>query len=142
VNEKNITIAELWDGVNLKCTFRRCVDLRVMNLWEEVVGIASSLDLSGGEDELIWQYQSSRIYSSQSLYVVINFRGVTLVYVPTVWSLTVPPRVHFFFWLLSKDKLLTRNNLEKRRRVEDKSYLFCSEPELVNHLFFDCIVAR
>jgi hypothetical protein len=26
VNEQNKTIAELWDGSNLKCTFRRCVD--------------------------------------------------------------------------------------------------------------------
>jgi hypothetical protein len=53
VNEKSGTIAELWDGVNLKCTFRRCVNLRLMNLWEEVVEIASSLVLSDEEDELI-----------------------------------------------------------------------------------------
>jgi hypothetical protein len=46
VNEKSGTIAELWDGVSLKCTFRRCVNLRMMNLWDEVVGIASSLELS------------------------------------------------------------------------------------------------
>jgi hypothetical protein len=26
INEHNKSIAELWDGVNLKCTFRRCVD--------------------------------------------------------------------------------------------------------------------
>jgi hypothetical protein len=26
VNEQNKTVAELWDGVNLRCTFRRCVD--------------------------------------------------------------------------------------------------------------------
>jgi hypothetical protein len=44
-------------------------------------------------------------------------------------------------WLLSKNKLLTRDNLEKRSRVDDKICLFCLESESVHHLFFDCIVA-
>jgi hypothetical protein len=34
VNEQGKTIAELWDGVDLKCTFRRCVDSRLMEMWE------------------------------------------------------------------------------------------------------------
>jgi hypothetical protein len=108
------------------------------NLSEEVVNIASSIELSVEKDELIWQFDSSGIYSSQSLYAVINFRGVTPVYVPTVWSLLIPPRVHFFFWLLYKNKLLTRDNLEKRNRVYDKTCLFCNEMETVRHLFYDC----
>jgi hypothetical protein len=82
------------------------------------------------------------VYSSQSLYAVINFRCVIPVFLPTVWNLMILPRVHFFLWLLSMNKLLTRDNLEKRRKVDDKSRLFCIEPELVHHLFFDCVVAR
>jgi hypothetical protein len=54
VNEQNKTIADLWDRVNLKCTFRRCVDARLYNLWEEVVSIAESLELSSEDDERIW----------------------------------------------------------------------------------------
>jgi hypothetical protein len=64
------------------------------------------------------------------------------MFVHAVWSLSVPPRVHFFLWLLSKNKLLTRDNLEKRRRIDDKSCLFCSKPESVHHLFFECVIAR
>jgi hypothetical protein len=106
-----------------------------------VVSITESLELYSEDDELIWQFSSSRIYSSQSLYAVINFRGVTLVYVPVVWSLMIPPRVHFFLWLLPKNKLLTRDNLEKRRRVDDNTCLFCNELETVHHLFYECVVA-
>jgi hypothetical protein len=51
VNEQNSTIADLWDGCNLKCTFRRTVDIRLFNLWEEVLNIASSLSLSNEDDE-------------------------------------------------------------------------------------------
>jgi hypothetical protein len=108
-----------------------------------MLGIASSLEFLPGEDDgLIWQLHSSGVYLSQSLYVVINFRGVIPVYVPAIWKIMVPPRVHFFLWLLSKNKLLTRDNLDKRRNVEDKTCLFCTEMESVYRLFFDCVVAR
>jgi hypothetical protein len=36
----------------------------------------------------------------------------------------VPPRVQLFLWLLSKNKILTRDNLGKRRRVDDPSCVF------------------
>jgi hypothetical protein len=82
------------------------------------------------------------VYSSQSLYKVINFSGVTSVHVPAVWALKISPRVHFFLWLLSKNKLLTRDNLSISRKVEDPSCLFCSEAESIQHLFFECVVAK
>jgi hypothetical protein len=65
-------------------------------MWEKLVNLVSTVEFSEEENSLVWQYQSSRIYSSQSLYAIINFRGVQLVYLPAVWKLTVPPRIHFF----------------------------------------------
>jgi hypothetical protein len=62
--------------VDLKCTFRRCVDIRLFNQWEEILAIASSINLSDEDDEPIWQYNSSGLCSSHSLYKVINFRGI------------------------------------------------------------------
>jgi hypothetical protein len=44
VNEQNKTIAELWDGKNLRCTFCRCVDKRLLLLWEELVNLASTIE--------------------------------------------------------------------------------------------------
>jgi hypothetical protein len=71
------------------------VDSRLFGLWEEVVCLAESLELSSEDDEPIWQFQSSGVYSSP-LYVVINFRWVTPVYVPAIWKIMVPPRVNLF----------------------------------------------
>jgi hypothetical protein len=78
----------------------------LFNLWEVVVGIAAALVLSGEEDEMICQFHSSGLYSSHSLYSMINFRGVTPVYIPAVWKLIIPHRVQLFLWLLSNNKLL------------------------------------
>jgi hypothetical protein len=43
---------------------------------------------------------------------------------------------------MANNKILTRDNLAKRRIVEDDSCLFCDEKEIVHHLFFECCVAK
>jgi hypothetical protein len=43
VNEQGKTIREIWDGVNLKLTFRRTVYQETLNQWEERKKIASSI---------------------------------------------------------------------------------------------------
>jgi hypothetical protein len=96
----------------------------LFTLWEEVLNIASSIVLSNEDNEPLWRFHSSGVYSSQSLYRVINFSGVTPIYIPIVWKLRVPPRIYFFLWLLPNNKLLTRDNLEKRIKVEDTACLF------------------
>jgi hypothetical protein len=55
---------------------------------------------------------------------------------------SVPSQLHIFPWLLAKNKVLTRDNLAKRKKLDDMSCLFCTDPENVSHLFFDCCVAR
>jgi hypothetical protein len=102
----------------------------------------STISLSQEEDMPIWELHFSGQYSASSFYAVINNRGVTPVHTPAVWKLDVPPRLHVFLWLLANDRLLTRDNLGKRRHVEDPSCLFCSELETSHHLFFDCFVAK
>jgi hypothetical protein len=37
VNEQNGTIADLWDGYNLRCTFRRTMDIRLFNLSSSII---------------------------------------------------------------------------------------------------------
>jgi hypothetical protein len=50
----------------------------------------------------------------QSLYAVINFRGVTPIFIPAIWKIKVPPRIHVFLWLLSHNKIMKIDNLLKR----------------------------
>jgi hypothetical protein len=64
------------------------------------------------------------------------------MFIPAVWKLHVPPRVQVFLWLLSHNKLLTRDNLEKKQNILDKTCLLCSEKEIVNHLFFSCDIMK
>jgi hypothetical protein len=63
------------------------------------------------------------------------------IYTPAIWKVCISQRVQLFMWQLSKNKLLTRDNLAKRSHVDDMSCLFCSKNESIHHLFFYCCVA-
>ena len=141
-NEQGATISQVWDETDLKLTFRRTVSQQLMLQWEELLQIVNSVVLNNEEDTIIWKFNSNGKHSVQPLYAVLSFRGVSPVLIPAVWKLNTPPKVHIFLWLLYNNKLLTRDNLQKRRDVADRSCLFCCEEEFVNHLFFDCCVAK
>jgi len=113
-----------------------------MLMWEELSGIGDSIVLTEEDDSIMWSFNSNGQFSVQSLYAIINHRGVTPIFVHAVWKLNIPPRVQFFLWLLSHNRLLTRDNLARRREVSDPSCLFCNERESISHLFFQCCVAK
>jgi hypothetical protein len=140
-NEQHCTIASVWDGVNLKISFRRTVSQELYNRWLELVNLIASASFSEEEDSPVWMFHPSGVYSVKSFYAIVNNGGIVPVHTPAVWKLVVPPRIHIFLWLLANNKTLTRDNLNKRFPVEDRTCLFCSEFESVEHLFFKCIVA-
>jgi hypothetical protein len=80
VNEKGISLRDAWDGANLRFTFTRTVDRRLMNMWLELKQIVSLIELVEEEDSIIWQYTCSGVFSVQSLYAIVNNRGVKPVY--------------------------------------------------------------
>jgi len=61
-----------------------------MQRWEEVIQLASILNLSEINDEMLWTFNSNGVYSSQSLYKVINFGGVKSMFIPPICSLRIP----------------------------------------------------
>ena len=56
-------------------------------MWMEIAQLASTINFSAEEDTMIWQFTSNGMYSSQSLYRSINFRGIIPVYRLDLWPL-------------------------------------------------------
>jgi hypothetical protein len=75
-NEHNCLISDVWVVGELKLSFRRCFNKKLLGLWDELVAIVQDLVLANEEDQMVWKVNSSRVYSSQ--YVVLNFRRLTL----------------------------------------------------------------
>jgi len=92
----NKCIADLWDGENLRISFRRRVPPRLMNMWLDLVSIAESISYSDDYDAIIWAFDGSSKFSVQAVYKTISFRGVQPTFIPSVWNIIVPPRIHIF----------------------------------------------
>jgi hypothetical protein len=54
----------------------------------------------------------------------------------------IPLKIKIFLWYLKNGVVLTKDNLVKRRWQGCTLYCFCTEQETIQHLFFDCPMAR
>jgi hypothetical protein len=135
------SIAEVWNEQEVKLTFRT-FSQTMWERWLELVEVVSSMRYTSDGDALIWAYESRGEYTIKSLYAVINFRGVQPVFVPAVWEIVVPPRIQVFLWLLANNKVMTVDNLLRRGTAKPLECQFCKENESVQHLFFNCVVAK
>jgi hypothetical protein len=132
----------VWVDRELKLSFRRSFSSSMGQMWEDLCAVVDQVELNVDSDSLVWCYEKSGVYSSQSCYAVISFRGVTPVHLPAIWNIVVPPKIHLFLWLLSHNKLATVDNLNKKGLDQPVQCCFCNEKETINHLFFGCVVAR
>jgi hypothetical protein len=64
------TIGEVWDNQNLKLTFRRNFSPRLMEQMYALEAIAQGITLTFDTESLVWAYNSSRVYSTSSLYAI------------------------------------------------------------------------
>ena len=75
-NQIGVTLNCVWDEHDVRLTFRRTFDENMLERWYELVEIVNSVIYNPGGDALVWVSNSNGIYSSRSLYAIINFRGV------------------------------------------------------------------
>jgi hypothetical protein len=68
-----------------------------MQRWDDILVVVESLELNAEPDALIWCYNKSGVYDTQSFYATINYRGITPLYIPAIWKIVVPPKIHLFF---------------------------------------------
>jgi hypothetical protein len=65
----------------------------------------------------------------QSLYAMVNNRGVAQFTHRLCGSSLFLPGFIYFLWLFTNNKIITRDNLAKRKKVDDMTCLFCNEQE-------------
>jgi hypothetical protein len=141
-NKKTKNIAEVWVEGELRLSFRRSFSEEMLFIWEELRVVAEQISITDESDALIWGCERIGVYSSHSFYAIINYMGVTPVYIPVVWSVSVPPKIQLFLWLLVHNKLATIDNLNRKGMSKPTQCCFCAENESIDHLFFECVVAK
>ena len=59
-----------------------------------------------------------------------------------IWNTKVRLKVQIFLWMAWHDRIQTTNQLKRRNWDKDEVCKFCGVEETVNHLLFQCPIAR
>jgi hypothetical protein len=54
-----------------------------------------------------------------------------------IWKMKIPLKNKIFAWYLCRGVILTKDNLIKRNWHGSKTCVFCSQDEIIKHLFFN-----
>ncbi|KAG8060373.1 hypothetical protein GUJ93_ZPchr0002g26796 [Zizania palustris] len=139
---KHMTVAEVFKSNWNVLKFRRDLVGSRFQSWIKMKRECSSIVLSDTKDSVLWSLTSKGTFTVSSFYLALKTQNLVKRR-NVVWGLKVPLKIKIFLWLAYKNKILTRDNLVKRGWKGDiKNCVFCCREESVQHLFFDCSVAK
>ena len=72
---------------------------------------------------------------------IINGGSLQLIN-KSLWKLKLPLKVKVFLWFLHRGVILTKDNLVRRNWHGNEKCCYCSNNETIQHLFFECHMAR
>ena len=81
------------------------------------------------------------VFSVKAMYNDLMVAEYVHVVSP-IWKLKLPLKIKVFLWYPKRGIILTKDNLLKRNWKGDGCCCFCSSAETIQHLFFDCHVAK
>lgn len=138
----DITLPEVIDSQGRSVTFFRTLTGVVKYEWQDLLQILNTFTAAAPQDHITWALESNGKFSVNSLYQFLSFGGVQEIHAMEWWSLPIPPKIKVFMWLLSKNKILTKDNLAHKGWLGNIKCQFCSADETVDHLFLTCTKSR
>jgi hypothetical protein len=101
--------------------------------------VISSVVLTNQRDEIFWKWTKDDRYFLASAYKCQFLRAMTRFPATSLWQALEEPKCKFFAWLVSHDKVLTANNMIKRKWPCNPICLMCfCMQETTEHLLIEC----
>ncbi|WVZ81596.1 hypothetical protein U9M48_028951 [Paspalum notatum var. saurae] len=123
VRKKGATVADVMSSTPLNVSFRRGLYRERLNACNELVGRVMSLKLRGGRDVFNWGLNKSGLFTE-------------------ICQTKIPLKTKIFMWYVKRGVLLTKDNLARRNWSGHQGCCFCNSNESIQHLFFDCRLAK
>ena len=139
-SRKQSIVAEVLRSVPINITFRRALVGNKLLDWQDLIGRIASINLQDGRNSFCWDLHSNGRFSVKSMYAYLINNGLKVS--QDIWRLRIPLKVKIFIWFLRRGVILTKDNLAKRNWRGNQNYCYCSKLESIQHLFFDCVVAK
>lgn len=140
VRRKNDSVAKVLSSSPLNISFRRNLVGANLSRWNRVLASIQEVLLQDGGDSFVWSLQASGNFTVKSMYAALISNGIRVS--QDIWQIKVPSKIKIFLWYLKKGVILTKDNLARRNWHGDLKCAFCHQPESIQHLFFDCYIAK
>jgi hypothetical protein len=140
VRRKNATVTDIFRTHPLNISFRRSLVAENLNSWNHLVLRLAHIHLREQADIFRWSFKYGQ-FTINSMYQVL----LDLEIAPHnsyLWKIKSPLKIKVFLWLLYRVAILTKDNLVKRNWHENEMCSFCNNKEIIQHLFFDCALAK
>jgi hypothetical protein len=113
----------------------------ICDQWYELATKLNEVELSDEPDVVLWKWIKNKIFSVKSVYehLTRDDRGSSY---RRIWKSKISTKIKTFMWLIEQDAILTKDNMLKRKWHGDPNCYFCNSLESMNHLFFECPVAK
>ena len=91
------------------------------------------------EDRVQWKEPKDSLFSIKACYSSLEGSSTIPFSNSIIWSSCAPPKVGFFAWKASWGKILTLDQLKKRRwSLPNRCFLCCVAKETIDHLLIHC----
>ena len=120
--------------------FDRWLPPSIFEEWIDIINTTFSFNFKQQPYEISWKWGGKKIFTTKSVYDHLNQQPK--VRSEHIWKAKIPYKVKIFTWLPEKNAILTKDNLIRRKWQGNPSCVFCDQIESVDHLFFQCPVAR
>jgi hypothetical protein len=138
--DKDVSVNEVFTSNFESLTFRRRIVGNLKLLFDELIICCNQVRLSDQEDKIVWTL-GKKGFSVNSLYKK-KMEDQTLIPYKFLWKSKLPHKIKVFFWLVVRNKILTKDNLKKRCWIGSLNCCFCGVDESIDHLFFKCPIAQ
>ncbi|WVZ62664.1 hypothetical protein U9M48_012381 [Paspalum notatum var. saurae] len=140
VRNKSATVADVMSSVPLNVSFRRGLVGERLRAWHELVGVVMRVPMRGGRDVFKWSLNKIGVFTVNSMYKHLVSNGIKVS--QEIWKTKIPLKIKIFMWYVKRGVLLTKDNLARRNWNGHQGCCFCNKRESIQHLFFDCQVAK
>ncbi|CAN6372752.1 unnamed protein product [Urochloa humidicola] len=134
---------ETWAGIERhlvpRLTSMAQAELQTVNAILHATSLATSEDVRSSPFLL----PDGRLQTSSIYKILKAAQGDCDPHTAFVWQNNAPPRVRFFAWLLTNDRVQSRANLRRRTVIDDDSCEIChGSAETSDHIMFQCHIAK
>lgn len=143
VMTNKVTIADVHHRGIDSIRFRRTLHGNKIRDWDKIKQSWDTVVIHEHcRDKVWWNLCKDGKFSVKSFYKALKVNNAVFP-LKKVWNFKVPLKIKVFIWLFVKNKILTKDNLYRRGwRKGDKKCQSCDLEETVQHLFFDCPMAK